>query len=443
MQKFFVLDTNVLLHDPRSIESFDDNIVVLPITVIEELDTKKKGTEEINRNAREAVRILDKYRSRGYFDEGIKTPSGGKICIEINNKEALENPPKLDLSIPDNRILAVAYNLTKKEQGHDNRRDVVVVSKDLNVRVKANALRILADDYNNDKVKIDELYKGWQEVQVSNEVVDTFHRDKFLSLDGDFQPNEFVILINKDRPKHTAIARYNAKVGHFVPLIGSYDMASGIAYRNIEQRMALDLLMNHEIDFVSLVGQAGTGKTLLALAAGLECVHSKRHDQVLVSRPIIPMGKDIGYLPGEKNEKLYPWMQPIHDNLDFITSRGRKNEDDKKGSKKINQSIKTDQVVMEALAYIQGRTIFRSFIIIDETQNLTKDEVKTIVSRAGEGTKMVFTGDPHQINNPYLDSASNGLVYLVEKLKSLPTIGHVTLEKTERSSLAKIAAEYL
>ena len=438
MKKYFVLDTNVLLHNAAAINAFADNYVVLPMTVIEELDRFKSHSNELGRNARQVVRQLDALRAKGKLGEGVEMDNGGILVIKTEND--LEGISGMDMHVPDNRILAVAHDLLAK--GHT----VIFVSKDINARLKADALGLGVMDFEKQKVNFDELYTGHREMTVPAEVISRFYADRRLTGEGlDLLPNEFVHLIDETDPKHTALTRVTRE-GVMVPLNPNVDTVWHIRSRSKEQRMALELLMDPEVELVTLVGQAGTGKTLLAVAAGLESVVGmNRYERMLVSRPIIPMGKDIGYMPGGKDEKLANWMQPIFDNLTYLLTQGKGEDEGEEGSvrKKIDKLIHDNVLELEALTYIRGRSIPRQYVVIDEAQNLTPHEVKTIISRSGEGTKMVLTGDPYQIDNPYLDSSSNGLTYTVERLKEQGLHGHVTLRKSERSSLAAAAAEFL
>lgn len=437
MKKHFVLDTNVLLHNADAISSFADNIVVLPMTVIEELDKFKSRNDELARNARQIIRDLDKLRSRGHLGDGVTMENDGLLKIFIEGEDTAIKG--MDMSIPDNRILAVAHYLKVKGE------KVIFVSKDINARLKADALGIEVMDFEKQTVNFDELFCGHREINVASTIVDEFFREDLYVLEGyNFFPNEFVLLVDENNEKHTGIGRAldQKTIGH---LNSNFDSAWNTRSRSKEQRMAYELLLDPTVELVTLVGQAGTGKTLLALAAGLEMVlHQKQYERLLVSRPIIPLGKDLGYMPGTKDEKLTVWMQPIFDNLTFLMGGSKENDDNGQSVRNKVEKLLTDNTLeLEALSYIRGRSIPRQYIVVDEAQNLTPHEVKTIVSRAGEGTKIVLTGDPYQIDNPYLDARSNGLSYSVERLKDQQIHGHVTLMKSERSTLAGIAAEYL
>ncbi|MDA3831954.1 MAG: PhoH family protein [Spirochaetales bacterium] len=436
--KYFVLDTNVLLHNADSIHSFADNVVVLPMTVIEELDNFKTRSDELGRNARRVIRDLDQLRLSGSLSEGVPMDNGGTLRI-VFGFESVKHP-HLDLKIADNRIVAVAFTLKMKGE------EVYFVSKDINARLKADALGVAVQDFEKQKVNIDELYSGYREIDVPTELINGVFSNGPQPVEGfEFCPNEFVLLRDEVEPKHTALVKASS-TNTLVRLVQDYESAYHIRSRSKEQRMALELLMDPAISIVTLVGQAGTGKTLLALAAAMELTLNRHQfEKILVSRPIIPMGKDLGYMPGDKDEKLRHWMQPIFDNLTFILGgEGQANEEEQDSTRKKVEKLLKDQIIeMEALTYIRGRSISNQFVIVDEAQNLTPHEVKTIISRAGAGTKMVLTGDPYQIDNPYLDSSSNGLMYTVERLKDLAVHGHITLRKSERSELAGVAADYL
>lgn len=434
--KVFVLDTNVLVHNPNAIFLFETNLVVIPLVVIEELDNLKKYMDERGRNARSTSRHLDELRQSGDLSQGVDLPNGGRLRVELAMNGPL--PPALDADKVDNSILRTAIMLQK--QGDDVR----FISKDINARIKADALGIQAEDFENAKVDIETLYRGFSEITADKDLIDAFYRDRHLSTsqlgEGPFYPNQFVLLRSGENPNHSALGRLNEKL-ECLPLVWGEKDAWGVRALNVEQKFAMDLLLDDNVQLVTLVGTAGTGKTLLAMAAGLQrVVEEKKYRKVLISRPVIPLGKDIGYLPGSKDEKLRNWMQPIFDNLEFLTGQG--DEDDDTASH-VDYLIETNKLELEAVTYIRGRSLPKQWVVVDEAQNLTPHEMKTIVSRAGEGTKVIITGDPYQIDNPYLDSESNGLTYLVEKFKGQPLYGHVTLSRTERSDLAALAARIL
>ncbi len=440
MQKTFVLDTNVLLHNAESIVSFADNIVVLPMAVIEELDKFKTHSNELGRNARHVIRRIDGMRGAGNLHDGVPLGNGGILRVLPSRFDPSETG--LNDDQPDNRILHLAWSL------HNKGEHVIFVSKDINARLKADALGLQAEDFEKEKVNFDELYAGYTEVTVSSDVLDAFFASKELKIEGVGRyPQEFVIMRDATDDKRKALARV-LRPGLLAHLSSRNEHVWNVAARNKEQRMALELLMDPDVLLVTLVGQAGTGKTLLALAAGLHAtLRNRRYDRILVSRPIIPLGKDIGYLPGAKEEKIAHWMQPIFDNLTYLLREsgevGKKRKTKATPQERMDRLLAEGKIVLEALTYIRGRSIPRQYCIIDEAQNLTPHEVKTIISRAGEGTKMVLTGDPYQIDNPYLDASSNGLTYAAERLKAQPIHGHITLRTSERSTLAAIAAEML
>ncbi len=436
--KTYVLDTNVLLHDPQALFRFEDNNVVLPLTVVEEIDRFKKEQSETGRNARQISRIIDGFRSQGRLFEGVRLEGGGLFKIAIYREEAMKRlPPELQVDQGDNRILAVAKELVDAGQS-----SIVFITKDINLRIKADTIGLCAQDYESDKVSIDDLYSGTSELLVAHEQVDLFYEKGELDLEGDFIANQGVTLVDEENPSHSAIGRYDALQQKLRPLLRvPKEGVWGIHPRNREQQFAFDLLFNDEIRVVSLVGKAGTGKTLLAIAAGLhktadEAVYSR----LLVSRPVFPMGRDLGFLPGDIEEKLAPWMQPIFDNVELLLSSVDEGGKRKRGYREL---IDLGLMEIEPLTYIRGRSIPRQYLIVDEAQNLTPHEIKTIITRAGEGTKIVLTGDPYQIDNPYIDSSSNGLSYAVERLKGQDISGHMTLTKGERSPLAELAANLL
>ena len=441
MKKIFVIDTNVILHDPTAILRFEDNEIVLPIAVVEELDRFKKQPEMTGRNAREVARILDKLRQAGHLTTGVTLDSGGTLRVALSDRETLKKlPPELSGDFADNSILAVGIQCKQKCQC-----PVIVISKDTNLRIKADALGLNAEDYETDKVDVKDLYTGTKEVLVDADKIAEFFKHGSITLDQQFLPNQDLTLVDQAKPSHTALAMVEGKSNKIVPLITLPKLGvSRIQPRNREQRFALNLLLQDSIKLVTLVGKAGTGKTLLAIAAGLQKVADEKvYTRLLISRPVVPMGKDIGYLPGDINEKLTPWMQPLYDNFDLIFGTQDTKEKPGHWRRGHEELIEMGLLQIEPLTYIRGRTIPQQFMIIDEAQNLTPHEVKTIITRAGEGTKIVLTGDPDQIDNPYIDAASNGLTYLVERFKHEPLAGHITLTKGERSSLAERAAALL
>jgi len=438
MKKTYVLDTNVLLHDPQALFRFEDNDLVIPITVIEEIDNFKKNLSETGRNARQVSRYLDNLRQQGSLVDGIELENGGTLKVALYTEiSAQKLPPELRADRGDNRILAVALQCRHATDG-----PVVFVTKDTNLRIKSDALGLIAEDYESDKVSIDELYSGATEVLVDKDAVDLFYSQGYYDLVGDYYPNQCITLVESTNPSHTAIGRYQDSLDRVVPLIKTpKEGLWGIHPRNREQQYAFDLLMNEDIQLVTLVGMAGTGKTLLALAAGLFMTADENsYNRLLVSRPVFPLGRDLGFLPGDVEEKLAPWMQPIFDNVELLLGGVDEGGKRKRGYKEL---VDMGLLEIEALTYIRGRSIPHQYLIVDEAQNLTPHEIKTIVTRAGEGTKVVLTGDPYQIDNPYVDSSSNGLTYVVEKFKGQEIAGHVTLSKGERSCLAELAANLL
>ncbi|GAM07759.1 putative protein [Geobacter sp. OR-1] len=437
--KTFILDTNVLLYDPHALYKFEDNNIIIPITVIEEIDRFKKDMNETGRNARHISRLVDQLRKDGSLTKGIRLETGGTVRVEIYEEKVLKRlPPELRVDRGDNRILAVAVDLLDR----DPKNPVILVTKDTNLRIKADALGLVAEDYESDKVDIQELYPGYAEMEVEPVVIDRVHGQGFTEVAGDFYPNEFITLKDQINPSHSAICRYDHPQNRLVPLkkTGKEGVWS-IHPRNREQSFALDALLDDNIKLVTLVGKAGTGKTLLAIAAGLHKVAEENvYNRLLVSRPVFPMGKDLGFLPGDIEEKLTPWMQPIFDNVELLLSG---HEAEKRHSKGYKELMAMGILDIEPLTYIRGRSIPNQYMIVDEAQNLTPHEIKTIITRAGEGTKIVLTGDPYQIDNPYVDASSNGLTYVVERFKQEDISGHITMTKGERSALAELAANLL
>jgi PhoH-like ATPase len=428
----FLLDTNVLLHDADSLSAFADNNLVLTVDVLEELDRFKRGNDENGRNARRVIRTIDSLRDGSPLSKGVKLPGGGKLFVLV--KSFTDYLPKgMDSTVPDNRILAAACAMDKAGA------EVIFVTKDINARVKADALGIRAEDFLNRVVNFDELYTGWSEHDVPDEAVDAFYRGEPATLEGDFCPNEGILLKAMGNPKQTARGIYRQDTGLIEPLQNGDSHPWGLTARNLQQQFAIEMLLREDIRLVTMLGQAGTGKTLLALAAGLQMVaDEKRYRRIMVSRPIMPLGRDIGYLPGTKDEKLTNWMQPVSDNLQYLVDPKLEHSGDK-----VQYLYDTGVVEVEAVTYIRGRSLPKLFIIIDEAQNLTPHEIKTVVSRAGEDSKVILTGDAYQIDNPYLDASSNGLTFVVERFKDQPIHGHITLAKSERSELASLAADLL
>ncbi|HZG55893.1 PhoH family protein [Paenibacillus sp.] len=443
MKKIYVLDTNVLLHDPNAIYAFEDNDVIIPAVVLEEIDTKKRNADELGRNARYVSRLLDGLRGKGRLHDSIALESGGTLKVELNHRSFARMQELFGESTVDNRILAVALNYYYEEQENPNPKPVVIVSKDVLVRIKADVLGLRAEDYLNDRtVSLSDMYTGYMTMKVHPSVIDEFYTYRMLPVSSvspytSLYPHTFVILKDEMGSSKSALLKVNADGKRLEPLYLSNEPVWGISGRNAQQRMAMELLLNDDVPLVTLTGKAGTGKTLLALAAGLMKVEDERkYKKLLIARPVVPMGKDIGYLPGEKEEKLRPWMQPVYDNLEYLFDTKKNGDIDK-----ILAGLTSIQV--EALTYIRGRSIPGQFIIIDEAQNLSRHEVKTIVSRVGEGSKIVLMGDPEQIDHPYLDATSNGLSHVVERFKTESLSGHITLEKGERSHLAQLAADLL
>jgi len=475
-RKHFIIDTNVVLHNPNSIFMFEEHEVVIPMAVLEELDKVKRNTDDLGRNARAAIRRLDALRDEGHLVDGCKwNDLGGTVRVALDD---VVKCPQLRDDAPDSRIISVAWQ--EKQSG----KNAIFVTKDINARIRADVLGIIAEDFESQKVDTERLYSGYSEITVDGAFIDELYAERQLPLNvlephllalRDAQradmhlshtakataksakngaeadpllfPNEFILLRNLEDESHTGLARRLADTNHIIPVTGPRRPVFGIMARNLQQTMALDLLLDDEIRLVTLLGTAGTGKTLLAIAAGMTKVYNEeRFDKLLVARPIMPLGRDIGYLPGDKDEKLTAWMQPIFDNLAFLLStRGThiNTADSKTTEQRIQQLLADGKLVLEPLTYIRGRSIPHQFIIVDEAQNLTPHEVKTITSRVGDGTKIILTGDIAQIDNPYLDSASNGLSYLIERLKRAGIVGHVTLRKSERSDLASLVADLL
>ncbi len=440
VRKTFVLDTNVILHDSSCLSQFKHHAIVIPISVLEELDPFKKGNQSINYHAREFLRSLDALGGDAICGRGVAIgPDHGTVRVQLEQAFHADLELNFNRTKPDHLILNCAYTLAKQSAGDQ----VVLVSKDVNLRLKARAVGLLSDDYTTDHVKdISALYTGTRAVDNCDSALIDFlyagngFEAQHLSLHTPLRANENLILRNHQK---SALARFDATDG-FVRRVHKRQVF-GIAPRNAEQTFALGVLLDPEIPLVSLSGTAGTGKTLLALAAALE--QRRQYRQIFLARPIVPLSnKDMGYLPGEINEKLDPYMQPLYDNFGVIMNHGT-NGDGRSSAQQIQQMLDDGKLSVSALSYIRGRSLNRIFFIVDEAQNLTPHEVKTIITRAGEGTKIVFTGDIFQIDHPYLDAHSNGLSYLIERMQGQRLYAHVNLEKGERSDLAQLASSLL
>ncbi|HEU5396224.1 MAG TPA: PhoH family protein [Verrucomicrobiae bacterium] len=435
--KNYILDTNVLLHDPNSILNFDDNQVLIPIEVIEEMDRFKRESTELGQNARQVSRMLDGFRTSGHLNEGVKLPNGGQLKIIFYKNGHVNGESGLDAHSVDNRILTMAAGVQKAQP----KNETILVSKDINLRIKADALGLLAEDYETDRVFITDLYTGMSEMTASTEKMTAFRANGELELDPGkkYFPNEYCTLTDETNAKKAALTKVDETGTKLVPIIDCREGVWGIKPRNREQHFAFDALLDDRIKLVTLMGKAGTGKTLLAMAAGLKrTVLDREFRRLVVARPTISMGKELGFLPGSLEEKLAPWMQPIHDALEMLSDLNMGQDHRRSGD-----LMRSGSIVVEALSYIRGRSIANQFMIIDEAQNLTPLEAKTIITRVGHGTKIVFTGDPYQIDNPYVDSSSNGFNYVVSRFRDQPVAAHIELQKGERSELAELAANIL
>ena len=434
--KNYILDTNVLLHDPNSLLSFQENNVLIPIEVIEEIDRFKRESTELGQNARTVSRTLDNLRSQGRLSEGVGLVNGGRLRIIFNEKNG-HGPLSFGNNTVDSRIVALALAVRKAEPTTP----VILVTKDINLRIKADALGIQAEDYETDRIFLKDLYTGMFEKQISAERMTHFRANGELELaDGlRYCPNEYCTLSEETNPKRTALTRVDASGSRLVAVIDSREGVWGIKPRNREQHFAFDALLDDRINLVTLMGKAGTGKTLLAMAAGLKrTVIDREFRRLMVARPTVSMGKELGFLPGSLEEKLTPWMQPIHDTLELLGDLNMGHE-----HRRSNDLIRSGLIVVEALSYIRGRSIANQYMVIDEAQKLTLLEVKRIITRVGEGTKIIFTGDTYQIDNPYVDSSSNGFNYIVSKFRAESIAAHIELQKGERSELAELAANIL
>ena len=436
--KHFILDTNVLIHDPTAIYKFEENAVIIPLKVLEEIDRFKKELSERGRNARLVSRMLDELRQKGRLSDGVELDGGGSLQVIFADKD---DPFALKLSA-DDLILKMAMDFKKMHpKGH-----VVVISKDINLRIKADALGLEAEDYENGKQRdMNEMYSGQAVLDADSEAIGFFAKEGHVVLPGmeNLDPNQYVTLQNPQDLKQTMLGRFDAETHRIVKLL-AIDNGAPIAPRNREQRFAMDALLNDKIKLVTLCGKAGTGKTLLAIAAGYhQVMDTKYYKRLLVSRPIFPMGKDLGYLPGSVEEKLDPWMQPIHDALSLVAHARTGNTNVPQNRKGGDIIASNPMIDVEPLTYIRGRSIPNQFMVVDEAQNLTPLEVKTVITRVGHDTKIILTGDLYQIDNPYVDSLSSGLSAVVEKFRGEELCAHMMFTEGVRSELAEKAANLL
>jgi PhoH-like ATPase len=438
MKKNYVLDTNVLLHDPHAIFKFEDNDLFLPIYVIEEIDQFKRDSNERGRNARTVSRLLDGLRTKGPLSGGVSLNEGGSLRVFVPQTRA-ELPIALNPSSGDHAILQTAIAIRDSQPSTPT----IFVTMDVNLRIRGDALGLSTESYENQAVDFEHLESGTVELTLP-----AADLDKFLSggtakpPEGEkLPPNACVVLRDDAERPRTALGRFHADTGEIRVLKVPREGLSGVRPRNREQAFALDMLLDENVRLLTIVGKAGTGKTLLALAAGLKrTVEEGVYARLLVSRPVMPLGRDLGFLPGDVDQKLNPWMQPIYDNLEFLLVAGGGK---RRGVRGYDELFQSGQLQVEPLTYIRGRSLPSQYVIVDEAQNLTPHEVKTVITRCGEGTKIVLTGDPFQIDNPYVDSASNGLTVAAHRFKGQALAGHVVLNKGERSELAEVAANVL
>jgi PhoH-like ATPase len=430
MRKNFVLDTNVLLHDPNAYNQFGENNIIIPLVVIEEIDRFKKELSERGRSARHVARTLDEQRRKGSLAKGVALDNGGHLRVMFPGSY----DPFTRKLHADDLILKAALEIREQDNA-----PCILISKDINLRLKADALGLLAENYENGHIDPTQFYAGHFELFVENDMLDAFEEEgRVQPPEVELDSNQYVKLVDKNNPSNRKLGRYDSDARRIVQLIPVPQQMAPIMPRNDEQRFAVDALINDDIKLVSLVGKAGTGKTLLAVAAGVfKTIDERRFKKLLVSRPTFPMGKDLGYLPGDVEEKLNPWMQPIQDALELVRhGRG-------KDAKIRDIFTDSDFIDVEPLTYIRGRSIPNQFLIIDEVQNLTPLEVKTVITRVGYGSKIVLTGDIYQIDNPYVDVVSNGLNAVAERFRPYPLAAHVMLMDGVRSKVAELAANVM
>lgn len=436
--KRYLLDTNVLLHDPKALTAFQENAVLLPIYVIEEIDRFKRQLSRLGEHARRISRFLDDLRGSGRLAEGVALSTGGTLRVVFDPDD-----PERSASGANGFVDTAILRIARRLRDEDPETPLVVVTKDVNLRIRADALGLRAEDYESDRVSLDALYTGQTEIEVAAGELERFRKEGELPLPpGEYHPNQYALLRDPAETGNTALARIDTLAGRLRALVEDGSGVQGIRPRNKEQYFALDALLDPALVLVTIMGKAGTGKTLLALAAGLQQVMDDGiYNHLLVSRPTFPMGKDIGYLPGSVEEKLNPWMQPIYDNLALLleSDAGRGGP----RGRTVDDLIRRGVLAVEPLTHIRGRSIPQRFMLVDEAQNLTPLEVKTILTRVGERTKLVLTGDPWQIDTPYIDSSSNGFNHVVHHFADVPLAAHVQLVKGERSKLAEYAANLL
>jgi len=440
-KKTYVIDTSVFLSDANCLFRFKNNDIVIPLKVLEEIDKHKKRQDSVGFNARLIIKHLDALRAKGSLYKGLRIDKGLGMLRVANASKDLPND--LDFNVPDHQILSVAFHESKENE----KRKVIVVSRDINMRVIADSIGLISEDYETNSIveDKDKVYEGYTELVVDDEFIEQLYSGEDMHLEEELvskqrlslQPNQFIMLISSANPKKTALSRFIDYKSPLRKVSSKVEAASfGIKPRNKEQSFAFDLLFDDDIPLVTLIGRAGSGKTLMAIAAGLEQTigfGDHKYKKLVVSRPVQPLGKDIGFLPGTMEEKMMPWLMPISDNLEFIL-----------GNKQMFKSyLEKGTIEIEALTYIRGRSISNAFIIIDEAQNLTAHEVKTIITRVGENTKVILTGDIEQIDNIYTNETSNGLTYAIERFKTSHLSGHITFKKGERSKIATLASQLL